>query len=91
MLIALAMAAVGLVVGLRFKVFVLVPMALVSGFASFCIGLTCGDAVWSILLMEFLGVTALQLGYLAGIVLYFSTVRVRGRGQPNIITMPQRH
>ena len=91
MLIALAMAAVGLAVGLRFKVFVLVPMALAGGFANFCIGMTCGDAVWYVLLTAFLGVTALQLGYLAGIVLYFRMVRARGRAQPNIITMPQRH
>ena len=91
MLIAFAMAAVGLILGLRFKAFVLVPMAFVGGFASFCIGLTCGDAVWSILLTAFLGVTALQLGYLAGIVLYFRLARVRGRGQPNIVTMPQRY
>ena len=65
--------------------------ALAGGFASFCIGMTCGDAVWYILLTAFLGVTALQLGYLAGIVLYFRMVRARGRAQPNIITMPQRH
>jgi hypothetical protein len=91
MLIALAMAAVGVVVGLRFKVFALVPVALVGGFADFCIGMTCGDAAWSIMLTAFLGVTALQLGYLAGIVLYFRMVRVRGRGHSNIITIPQRY
>jgi len=91
MLIALGMAAVGVALGLRFEVFALVPTALVGEFASFCIGLTCNDAVWSILLMALLGVTALELGYLAGIALYFRMVRMRARGQSNIITMPQRY
>jgi hypothetical protein len=91
MLIALGMVAVGVAVGLRFKVFALVPAALVGAFASFCIGMMCNDAVWFMLLTALLGVTALELGYLAGIVLYFRIVRTRARGQSNIITMPQRY
>ena len=91
MVIALAMAAVGVAAGLRFKVFALLPAALIGWCANFCIGITCGDAVWSILLTALLGVTALELGYLAGIVLYFRMVRTRARGEPNIITMPQRY
>ena len=89
MLIAIAMAAVGVALGWRFKVFALVPIALVGWLASFCVGMTRDDAIWSIPLTAFVAATALQLGYLAGI--YFRMLRARARRHSNIITLPQRY
>ena len=90
MMIALATGAVGLALGLRFKAFVLVPAAVVSWFVSCCIGMIYGDAFWSILFAAFLAGTALQVGYLAGIVIYFSVERVRARRQTSIVAVQNR-
>ena len=59
----------GTALGLRYKVFVLVPAVTLSIMFAVMGGIARGDRLWSILLaMAILG-TAVQFGYLAGIML----------------------
>ncbi len=59
----------GIALGLRYKVFVLVPAVGLTIMFAVMSGIARGDRVWSILLaMAILG-TAVQFGYLAGIMI----------------------
>jgi hypothetical protein len=65
--IALIGLLVGVVLGQRFKVLVLVPgigLALVFAIA---VGVADADGGWTIVLMAMTAITSLQIGYLAGI------------------------
>ena len=67
--LAIISALVGIALGLRFKVLVLVPAIALATILVLIIGLTRGDSFGSIVLaMVIIGI-ALQLGYLIGIVL----------------------
>ena len=67
--LALVGVVVGIVLGLRYKVFVLVPAVSLAIMFAVMSGIARGDRVWSILLaMAILG-TAVQFGYLAGIMI----------------------
>jgi hypothetical protein len=57
----------GIVLGLRYKVFVLVPAIAVAAIFAVIIGVVSADGFWSIVLaMAVLG-TAVQLGYVMGV------------------------
>jgi len=71
MALALAIigALVGIVLGLRFKVLVLVPAIALATILALIIGLARGDGFRSIVLAMVIVGIALQLGYFVGIVL----------------------
>ncbi len=67
--LAIISALVGIALGLRFKVLVLVPAIALATILVLIIGLTRGDSFGSIVLAIVIIGIALQLGYLIGIVL----------------------
>ena len=70
-MIALTMLCIGSALGLRFRIFVLLPAILLGLFVCTAFGLAQGTTVWSITLMNVVGATCLQLGYLGGALLKF--------------------
>ena len=70
---------IGVMFGLRFKIFVLIPAIAIGSAAIVGAGLGYGSSPWSILLTVLATITVLQMGYLAGIVLayFFATMRDR--------------
>ena len=70
-MVALMMVGIGAALGLRFRIFVLLPVLLLSLFVCTAIGLAQGTTIWSITLTSVVGVTCLQLGYLSGALLKF--------------------
>lgn len=83
MSLAIVAALIGVVLGLRFKVFVLAP-AIVSASAVILVnGLVLGSSYWSILLAALLTVTALQAGYFAGSAIRFLAKRASARQDPS--------
>ena len=87
----LAITAMGAMLGLRFKVFVLVPAIALSSVASCSIGIAHGNSLWSILLVTFFVVTALQIGYFAGTLTRIGVAKVRARKHPSgVIAVAQR-
>jgi hypothetical protein len=91
MMTILAITAFGAVLGLRFKVFVLVPAIALSSAASWGVGIAHGNSFWSILLAMLFVMTALQVGYLAGIVIRFGVAKARARRHPSgIIAIAER-
>ncbi len=67
--LALVGVVVGIVLGLRYKILILVPAVSLAIMFAVMSGIARGDRVWSILLaMAILG-TAVQFGYLAGIMI----------------------
>jgi hypothetical protein len=57
---------VGIVLGLRYKVLVLVPAVMFAMTSAIVIGVAHADSFWSIVLMTVELIAAVQLGYLAG-------------------------
>jgi hypothetical protein len=91
MMTMLAIAAFGAVLGLRFKVFVLVPAIALSSAASWGVGIAHGNSFWSILLATLFLMTALQVGYFAGTVIRFGVAKARARRHPSgIIAVAER-
>ena len=75
----------GAALGLRFKVVILVPaLALTMLFAAM-VGVTRGDQFWSIAVAMILLGTAIQVGYLAGILIRAKIASVRA--QRTAVTM----
>lgn len=76
--VAIAMLGIGVAFGLRFKIFVLVPIILIDLIAFTAIGITEGSSIWSITLTNVIGGTCLQLGYIGGALLkvFISTGRL---------------
>ena len=67
--LAIISVLAGIALGLRYKVFVLVPAVTLTIMFAVTGGIAHGDRLWSILLaMAILG-TAVQIGYLAGIMI----------------------
>ncbi len=57
----------GAALGLRFKVMILVPALILTALFAAIVELTRGDQFWSIAVAMILLVTAIQVGYLAGL------------------------
>ena len=70
-MVALMMVGIGAALGLRFRIFVLLPVILLGFLACTAIGLAQGTAIWSITLTSAIGATCLQVGYLGGALLKF--------------------
>jgi hypothetical protein len=82
---------IGAVLGLRFKVSILVPVFLISSAAIFGTGIAHGEKPLSILLVAFLATTTLQMGYLAGAFIQLVVAKIRVRKDPSdIIAISQR-
>jgi hypothetical protein len=70
-MIALMTLCIGAALGLRFRIFVLLPAILLGLFVYTACGLAQGTTIWSITLTNVVGATCLQFGYLAGALLKF--------------------
>ena len=70
-MIAFIMLGLGAALGLRFRIFVLLPVILLGLFVCTAIGLAQGTTIWSIMLTNLIGATCLQIGYLGGALLKF--------------------
>ena len=70
-MVALMMLGIGAALGLRFRIFVLLPVILLGFFGCTAFGLAQGTTIWSITLTSIVGATCLQLGYLGGALLKF--------------------
>ena len=70
-MIALMMLGIGSALGLRFRIFVLLPVILLGLFVCTAFGLAQGTTIWSIMLTNVIGATCLQIGYLGGALLKF--------------------
>jgi hypothetical protein len=69
-MLAITAVLIGVFLGTRFNVLVLVPAIVIGMATSVGVSLTQGDQVWwVIVLVAFLTNTALQVGYLAGAII----------------------
>lgn len=80
--VAIAMLGLGTAFGVRFRIFVLVPVISLNLFIFTAIGVAQGASIWSITLTTMVGATCLQLGYLGGALLklFISAGRLGGNG-----------
>ena len=69
----------GAALGLRFKVVILVPALTLTMLFAAMVGVTRGDQFWSIALAMILLGTAIQVGYLAGILIRAKIASVRAQ------------
>ncbi len=79
---AIMTTLIGAMLGLRFKVLILVPAIVTSFLAIFGIGIAHGVGLWASLLATLLTITTLQIGYLAGAAVRFGVARARARKNP---------
>jgi hypothetical protein len=89
MLILMAIGIlVGAVLGLRFKVLVLVPVICVALAIVLVDGIARGDGLWWLALAMVVIATSLQLGYILGIVVRFvlGAVRAPNHGRVSMST-----
>jgi hypothetical protein len=77
---------IGAILGLRFKVFILIPVAIVSFAAIAGVGFAYGSSPGFILFVVLLGVTAVQFGYVVGAVLGSFVVTSRTQNDAPAIT-----
>lgn len=68
-IVALSTLCIGSALGLRYKIFVLLPAILLGLFVCTAYGIAHGTTTWSIVLTNVVGATCLQLGYLSGALL----------------------
>jgi hypothetical protein len=69
---ATATTLIGTLLGLRFKVLILVPAIALCSPVTLAIGLAHNDSVWFILFDTVLAATTLQVGYLTGAIIRFA-------------------
>ena len=76
-------AAIGAVLGLRFKVIILAPFIVLVTCGTAVVGIALGAKLWSIIGTMIVSVVALQIGYLIGVVAYaaISSILMRVRAQ----------
>jgi hypothetical protein len=75
----------GIALGLRYKVVILVPAIVFVAMFALIVGIPRGDHIWSIMLAMVIGGTAVQLGYLAGILIRAAIGRlIAARSQSNL-------
>src|SRR5258706_3221449 len=75
----------GSALGLRFKVMILFPALILTALFAAIVGLTRGDQFWSIAAAMILLGTAIQVGYLVGILFRAKIASVRERR--TVVTM----
>jgi hypothetical protein len=64
--LAITYALIGAVLGLRFKVMVLVPTIAISLIVIALVALTFGSGIWMAVIETVIAVTLVQVGYLCG-------------------------
>jgi hypothetical protein len=74
--VAVIGVVVGIVLGLRYKVLILVPAATFATISAIIIGVAHADGFWSIVLMTVELITAVQIGYLAGTVTHMAIAAI---------------
>src|SRR5215467_4248629 len=72
--LAIIGVVVGIVLGLRYKILILVPAVLFAMILAIAVGVGRADSFWSIVLTTIALVIAVQLGYLAGLVIHAAIV-----------------
>ena len=77
MMLAMMTLLIGALLGLRFRVFILVPAIVVGSAAILSVGMARSDGIWPTLLAMLLAITALQVGYLSGAVIQFLVAKAR--------------
>lgn len=82
----LAMTAIGVILGLRFKVFVLIPAIAVTSVGTLAIDTGHGANIWSSLLVTVFMMIGLQVGYMAGTAVRFGI----GRAADVVAIAPRR-
>jgi hypothetical protein len=79
MILAMTAIIIGALLGQRFKVFILVPAIAIGSAATFGIGMAHNNSLWSIVLTMVLAMSALQMGYLGGVIIRFVSAGARVR------------
>lgn len=92
--LAIICAVAGTVLGLRYNVLILVPAVMCAMLFAVIVGIARADSFGSIALLTVALGAAVQLGYLAGVVLYAAVESIcagRGRGRNHELglTWPQ--
>jgi hypothetical protein len=89
MMILLLAAAllIGTILGLRFKVLILVPAAIIASAVTLGAGIVYDDGFLSLLITTVLVIATLQMGYLVGIALAVARV---SKDAPATVTVAQR-
>jgi hydrogenase/urease accessory protein HupE len=89
MMILLLTAAllIGIMLGLRFKVLILVPTAIAASAITLGVGIAYDDSLHSILLTTVLVIATLQMGYLVGTALAVTRV---SKDTPASVVVAQR-
>jgi hypothetical protein len=93
MLTMLTLTAIlaGAVLGLRFKVLVLVPAIAISSAATIGAGIAQNNTAWPVLLGLALVISALQIGYFSGAFIQLLRVAARARNEaPGVVVAAQR-
>jgi hypothetical protein len=75
--LAIITVVVGIVLGLRYKVLILVPAVMFAMLFAIMVGIARADNFWSIVLTMVVLGTAVQLGYLAGVVIRAAIASIR--------------
>jgi len=79
--LGVAAALIGAILGLRFKVLILIPAFVMSSTAVLGIGVAHGTSPWSVLTTAIFVMIALQTGYVAGIVIHSIVTQASARKQ----------
>jgi hypothetical protein len=75
--LAIIGVVVGIVLGQRYKILILVPAVLFAMIFAIIVGAARADSFWSIVLTTVALVVAVQLGYLAGIAIHAVIAAIR--------------
>jgi hypothetical protein len=84
MLLLISALFIGVALGLRHKVFILVPASILSVGVILIVGIVGHDGVWAIVFITIATVATLQVGYLVGTVIV-----PFARGRQNVVSIPQ--
>jgi len=76
---AVTVFLIGAILGLRFRIVALIAPIIVGFVAIVAVGIASGNGAVLILFVVFLGLTALQLGYVAGAVIGCFAIKSRAR------------
>lgn len=91
LMFAITAMLVGALLGLRFKVLVLLPANLIGSVATLGFGISQSSSFWSALLVTALSITALQMGYVSGTAIRCAVLQPSKReGSSQGIAMAQR-
>jgi hypothetical protein len=82
----IVISLVGATLGLRFRVLILIPAVILAMLGAAVVGIARGDQFLSVIVAMILFGTAIQIGYLAGIVARVGLASVRARGRSAVAT-----